>query len=438
MNGFPSQLEHGSGITIILDPTRALLGFRESIEPEAVGRRLAPLGLVLEELGAQEAPSPVGLTINHTDTRLWVRSALGQPIEAERLQAWAATEKVPLAWIGPVYRAPDVDGPGGMLSPLPHVLVIRPSEQANQRVSSIGRAMQALGLEEVPEKSQYLVGYQYYEVKDPKQTAYQVRGAILQKNADLVAEVRFENMPMAVPVTIVPNDTLFGRQWDMTQIDAPLGWDISTGAPARTICILDQGVDLTHPDLLIAPGNGINLGTMAPPGSPTGPHGTACAGIAAARFNNAEGVAGVAGSCQILPVAFQNWTDVEVATGINYAANNGAQVISMSFGQYALGDGFGPTGWDFAVIDPAIVNAVNVLAVVLVAATGNENTGTINRYPARHPLVIACGASDQADNRVSTRASSSCLPTAVFPSLSRSTLMALTSASTWLVTGHSR
>jgi subtilisin family serine protease len=72
---------------------------------------------------------------------------------------------------------------------------------------------------------------------------------------------------------------------------------------------------------------GINLGSMMPTGAPVKPHGTACAGIVAERYNNSLGVAGVAGNCQIMPVAFQNWTDVEVCAGITFAANNGARVM---------------------------------------------------------------------------------------------------------------
>jgi subtilisin family serine protease len=128
---------------------------------------------------------------------------------------------------------------------------------------------------------------------------------------------------------------------------------------------------------------------MMPDGSPTEDHGTACAGIAAATFNNAQGVVGVAGNCTIMPLACQSWTEVEVAAGINYATDNGADVISMSFGY---------DGWDPTIINLAIKHASDN-DVIMCVATHNHN-GAIT-YPATNPLVIACGASDKSDNRKS-------------------------------------
>ena len=199
-------------------------------------------------------------------------------------------------------------------------------------------------------------------------------------------------MPVIRPTAIVPSDTLYTQQWDMERIGAgglgTSGWDLSTGVSSVVVAVLDEGVDLSHPDLRFV-SNGINLGTLAPDGSPTGDHGTACAGIAAALFNNALGIAGVAGGALVLPIAFQTWSDVEVAMGINYASTHGGDVISMSFGF---------NGWSRAIIDPAIAAAF-ANDVIMVVATHNHN-GAIT-YPATHPLVIAVGASDQVDNRKS-------------------------------------
>jgi len=410
MKSFPRELRHGSGATMVLDPTRLLLAFTNATAREEVEVRVGPFGLALE--GAQdtereERAHPFEV-INHTDRRFWVRAQRGQSIDQERFEALRSELGDVLEWIGPVYRLGDTTGRGNLLCPIPNVLLIKATswiEGEGQR--NFDRRLRRYEMAEVREKSAYLGDYRYYVTPySDDQNAYQLQTLLMEQVGNLVSEAQFENMPMTVPLTATPNDPLFPQQWSMTRIGAggpgTTGWNLSTGAPGVIICVLDQGCDLTHPDLTFAPGaagQGINLGTMMPTGAPTGPHGTACAGIAAAVFDNAAGVAGVAGRCSLMPVAFQNWTDAECAAGINWAANNGAGVISMSFGQYAPGDGFGPTGWNFGIIDPAITNAVNIRGCVLVAATGNENTGVINRYPARNALVIAVGGSDQADNR---------------------------------------
>jgi subtilisin family serine protease len=414
MENYPFELRHGSGAVMTLDPTRLLLAFKEPTPHEEVEARLREFDLVMENLQdteREELARPFDF-VNHTDHRFWVRSLTDQPIDQQRFDALYNKLADVLDWIGPVYRLGDAKERGGLLCPLPNVLLIKPVPQLTEpQQEELKKMLEGQGVLEVGEKSAYLGDYRYYTVSDTKErNAYHLQELLLQEE-ELISEARFENMPMVVPIAAIPNDTFFPQQWSMTRIRAggagTTGWDISTGAAGVVICILDSGCDLTHPDLNFAAGaigQGINLGTMMPTGAPVGSpnvrgHGTCCAGLAAARFNNAAGVAGVAGNCSIMPVAFQNWTDVEVSAGINWAANNGASVISMSFGVYAPGDGFWPTGWDFALIDPAITNAVNVRGCVLVAATGNENTGVINRYPARDPLVIAVGGSDQADNR---------------------------------------
>ena len=135
----------------------------------------------------------------------------------------------------------------------------------------------------------------------------------LRDNAATGATVEFETMPRVRPLAAVPNDPLFVRQWDMTRIGTPAGWDIATGAGVTT-CSLDEVCDPTHPDL----------------------------------------------SCAAPASTSARW-------------------------RYAPGDPFGPQGWNFAIIDPAIANAVNVIGLVLGAATG-ENTPLVNCYPARNPL----------------------------------------------------
>jgi subtilisin family serine protease len=220
-------------------------------------------------------------------------------------------------------------------------------------------------------------------------------------------------MPMTLPYSVFPNDPNFPDQWNMTRIVAGgpghTGWDISTGDPSVVIAIIDTGCDLNHRDLRFATrldskGNtisGINLftmgdsdgGTVSIPDFSSG-HGTLCAGVAAAVYNNGFDVAGVAGSCAIMPLALRRVTDDEIARGMDWAADNGAKVISMSFGQFPGGH------WDFDIITAAITEA-HKKGCVVVAAAGNNNRGDLNQFPASSPLVIAVGGSDQLDNRKS-------------------------------------
>lgn len=196
-----------------------------------------------------------------------------------------------------------------------------------------------------------------------------------------------------VHAQFTPNDTNWSSQWGPRKIQCEQAWDINQGNPAVIIAIVDTGIQLTHPDLSskLVPGNGFVGNTT---GNDDNGHGTHCAGVAAAITNNSRGVAGVGFNCSLMPVKVLNsggsGTFSAAASGVNWAANNGADVISMSFGGSS----------DGGVMGSAINNAWDVQNCVLVAAAGN-NGSTSQFYPAAYAKVIAVGASTSSDGRAS-------------------------------------
>jgi len=127
-------------------------------------------------------------------------------------------------------------------------------------------------------------------------------------------------------------------------------------------------------------------------------HGTHCAGIAAAKGNNNIGISGVCPNCKIMPLRAgfsiiyrgQTYGSLEyddIANAIRYAVDNGAKVISMSFG--------GPA--DELQVKPALEYA-HSNGVVLIAAAGNSNTDDETySYPAAYDEVISVAAAAQDD-----------------------------------------
>ncbi len=189
---------------------------------------------------------------------------------------------------------------------------------------------------------------------------------------------------------VTPNDTDWSMQWGLRQIGLPKAWATTRGSASVTVALLDTGVDASHPDLAgatLLPGFNL-LDAEAPPRDDNG-HGTAVAGVVAARTDNHQGIAGICWSCTILPIkvlaADGTGDSASVAAGIVRAADAGAQVISMSLG----------TPYD----DPTLTAAVDYARsknALLVAAAGN-NGSTTPFYPAADPSVVGVAATDQTD-----------------------------------------
>ncbi|MBN2316290.1 MAG: DUF4347 domain-containing protein [Sedimentisphaerales bacterium] len=233
-------------------------------------------------------------------------------------------------------------------------------------------------------------------------------------------------------------------------VDAPEAWDIDPGTTHPIIAIIDTGVDLDHPDLddhiwhnvdeQVGDANNDGAPGFAgfdddgdglidedsegrQPGEPgysndlvddddengyiddffgwnwidgnNNPqddhgHGTHCAGIAAAETNNGIGIAGMCPNAQIMALkAFQatgTASNADIAQAIEYAYQNGADVISMSFG-----------GPESSLIRDALELAYSRCVLVAAAGNGGEREGL--RYPAQYPYVIGVGATDIQWNR---------------------------------------
>ena len=206
------------------------------------------------------------------------------------------------------------------------------------------------------------------------------------------------------------NDTYFGSQWAIKNqgylggtVDADMdvddAWTHATGTGIK-VAIIDEGVDLTHPDLtpnLLAGYDATDSGSN---GGPSGndAHGTACAGIVAAVANNNTGVAGVAYNTKIIPVRIAyssgfGWltNDSWIAGGINWAWQNGADVLSNSWG------GGSPSTAITNAVNNAVNNGRGGKGSVVLFSSGNSN-GNVS-YPATLSNVIAVGASSMCDKR---------------------------------------
>ncbi len=189
-----------------------------------------------------------------------------------------------------------------------------------------------------------------------------------------------------------PNDFLYGDyQWNMRNIGANQGWDITTGSSSVIVAVVDSGVDLTHPDLAsnIIEGKTFVDGTYSPADDEG--HGTHVAGIIGAVGNNGIGVAGMAWQTKIMPIkvldSYGNGTDSAVAQGIIWAADHGADIINLSLG----GPGSSST------LENAVNYAYNAGALVVAAAGNSYQDGNPISYPAAYDHVLAVGAVGDRD-----------------------------------------
>ncbi|QBI21713.1 hypothetical protein ER308_20505 [Egibacter rhizosphaerae] len=188
-----------------------------------------------------------------------------------------------------------------------------------------------------------------------------------------------------------PNDPAYPRQWGLARIEAPGAWHVTTGDPDVTVAIVDSGVDTGHEDLQEATAEGRNFIDGDDDTEDAHGHGTLTAGVAAARTDNLRGIAGVCWRCELLPVRVLDddgeGTAAELAAGIRYSADEGAQVINLSLGSSERSQ----------TVARAIDDATEAGSLVVAAAGNAGDTERI--YPAAHEHTLAVAGSDEEDRR---------------------------------------
>lgn len=178
--------------------------------------------------------------------------------------------------------------------------------------------------------------------------------------------------------------------WEITAFNLPNTWNYTQGEGV-VVAVLDTGADLDHPDLVenLLPGKNF----VEPQKQPIDDncHGSHVTGIICAS-NNDLGVVGVAPKCKVIPIKVLdskgNGNLNNVAKGIKWAADQGADFITMSLGS--------PRPVD--LVKDAIDYAASKGCITWCAAGNSGRTRQIF-YPAAYPNVIGIGAIDSNFNR---------------------------------------
>jgi subtilisin family serine protease len=249
------------------------------------------------------------------------------------------------------------------------------------------------------------------------------------------SEVLYAEPNYLLRATAVPNDTHFlaGRQYGLAKIGVQSVWDnFTTGSANVVVAVIDQGIDLSHPDLEA------NIWTNPSPGSIPGitgdlngynfnddnstifshddleNHATHVAGIVGATGNNGLGVTGVNWSVRLMSLKFldelsgdgdtadairactyvKQMRDLWLTQGPAKGAN--VRVINASFG-----------GNEFVQAFQDVINELNASGILFVAAAGNKDNGMLEpdnnlipTFPSDYeaPNIISVAATNEADS----------------------------------------
>jgi serine protease len=205
-------------------------------------------------------------------------------------------------------------------------------------------------------------------------------------------------------IAIPPNDPRYGGQWYLAQLGVERAWRWTTGAPAITVAVIDNGFDVAHPELagrFVGQLDAIDGDGDARfvPQLPGNEHGTACAGLIAAATDNGEGIAGACPECKLAGVRLigdgTQLTPLSAdIAAFEYAFSIDAAVVSNSWGYVDPGP-----------VEQPLAQAITRLTqqgyggrgALVVFAAGNENRAIADDELLAFPGVLAVSALNRYD-----------------------------------------
>jgi subtilisin family serine protease len=207
------------------------------------------------------------------------------------------------------------------------------------------------------------------------------------------------------------DDPLWSSQWGLknsgqyggvpgADIRIEQAWQITQGNSAVKIAVMDNGVELTHPDLAanLLPGfDGYGGNTAGGPLDVNNIHGTNVAGVIGAIANNNIGIAGIAPNCKIMPVRvgdYYSFNMAAITAGLNWAVNSGAWIINNSW------TGGIPNDLLENAINKAVTIGRNGLGCLVFFSSGNFGNPYLP-YPSKLPSVMSVGGVTMCNQRKS-------------------------------------
>ena len=240
-----------------------------------------------------------------------------------------------------------------------------------------------------------------------------------------------------------PNDPRFGNLWHLNNtgqsggvvdadVDMPQAWDTNRGgSPNTVIAVIDDGIQSTHPDLNVwtnpgeVAGDGLDndgngwiddihgwnfvLDTNQTEPQGTDMHGTAVSGVAAARGNNFQGVAGAAYNSRLISIKMFDGNNVANEAGIASALLYAAGIKASGIGNWDAGDIVNNSwggGAPSVTINNALVDGTTIgrngIGAAYFFASGNGYAASLSEPAAQSrniPGVVAIGATNNKATR---------------------------------------